>query len=230
MDAELAVAARDRGARLVTTYGLTESCGGIAYEGRLFDETQARIAEGAIELRGPTLMEGYRADPTATAEAFTIDGWLRTGDAGALGDDGLLAVFGRADDAIRTGAETVWPQEVEAALQDHPKVAEVAVAGRPDPEWGQHVTVFVVPADAGDPPTLEELRDHASRAHRPFQSTAPARAGGVSSEDHWREAAPGRVARLRRRRLSVESGHTEARAREGWARAIRSCAGSPRGW
>jgi O-succinylbenzoic acid--CoA ligase len=170
VDAGLAVAARDRGARLVTTYGLTESCGGIAYDGLLFDETQARIEEGAIELRGPTVMEGYRADPTATADAFTIDGWLRTGDAGALDDDGLLAVFGRVNDAIRTGAETVWPQEVEAALQDHPKVADVAAAGRPDPEWGQHVTVFAVPVDAHDPPTLEELRDHVSERIARFKA------------------------------------------------------------
>ena len=160
VDGDLAVAARELGARLVTTYGLTESCGGIAYDGRLFDETQARIVEGAVELRGPTLMEGYRGDPTATANAFASDGWLRTGDAGAVGDDALLTVFGRVDDAIRTGAETVWPQEVEVALEDHPKVGEVAVAGRPDPEWGHHVTAFVVPTDPSDPPTIEELRDH----------------------------------------------------------------------
>jgi O-succinylbenzoic acid--CoA ligase len=162
VDAGLAAAARERGVRLVTTYGLTESCGGIAYDGRLFDETEVRVVDGAIELRGPTLMEGYRADPAATANAFSIDGWLRTGDAGALADDGTLTVFGRSDDAIRTGAETVWPEEVEVALQDHPKVAEVAVAGRPDSEWGQHITAFVVPVDPSDPPTLEELRDHAS--------------------------------------------------------------------
>ncbi len=162
VDPEQAGAARDRGARVVTTYGLTESCGGIAYDGRLFDETRARIADGAIELRGPTVMEGYRADPTATANAFTLDGWLRTDDAGAIDDRGLLEVFGRTDDAIRTGAETVWPQEVEPALQDHPKVAEVAVAGRPDPEWGHHVAAFVVPTDPHDPPTLEDLRIHAS--------------------------------------------------------------------
>jgi O-succinylbenzoic acid--CoA ligase len=162
VDSKLATAARERGARLVTTYGLTESCGGIAYDGRLFDETEARTVDGAIELHGPTLMEGYRADPAGTAKAFTIDGWLRTGDAGALADDGALTVFGRRDEAIRTGAETIWPEEVEAALQDHPKVAEVAVASRPDPELGQHVTAFVVPVDPNDPPTLEELRDHAS--------------------------------------------------------------------
>jgi acyl-CoA synthetase (AMP-forming)/AMP-acid ligase II len=106
-------------------------------------------------------MEGYRLDPAATASAFTLDGWLRTGDVGAIDDTGRLRIDGCLDDAIRTGAETVWPQRVETALADHPKVADVAVAGRPDPEWGAQVVAFVVPEAAGDPPTLQELRDHA---------------------------------------------------------------------
>ena len=165
VDDELRIETVARGARVVTTYGLTETCGGIAYDGRLFDDAQARIAAddlGMIELRSPTLMDGYRADPSATANAFTIDGWLRTGDAGAIDDDGRLTVHGRTDDAIRTGAETVWPQEVESVLEDHLKVADVAVAGKPDPDWGQHVTAFVVPTDPEDPPTIDELRDYAA--------------------------------------------------------------------
>jgi O-succinylbenzoic acid--CoA ligase len=147
---------------VVSTYGLTETSGGIAYDGRLFEGTRARIGAGEeIELHGPTLMEGYRLDPAATAATFTLDGWLRTGDAGAIEDTGHLRIHGRLDDAIRTGAETVWPQRVEAALADHPKVADIAVAGRPDPEWGARVVAFVVPVAADDPPTLDELRDRA---------------------------------------------------------------------
>ena len=135
LDAGLAEQAAARGGRVVSTYGLTETCGGVAYDGRLFEGTRARIAtEGGIELHGPTIMEGYRHDPAATATVFTLDGWLRTGDAGEMERDGRLRVDGRADDAIRTGAETVWPQEVEDALRDHPKVMDVAVAGRPHPE------------------------------------------------------------------------------------------------
>ena len=97
-------------------------------------------------------MEGYRDDPAATGEAFDVHGWLRTGDAGSIDDGGRVRVHGRLDDAIRTGAETVWPDEVERALADHPKVPDVAVAGRPDPEWGQEVVAFVVPVSIDAPP------------------------------------------------------------------------------
>jgi len=160
---ELRAAAEARGGRPVSTYGLTESCGGVVYDGVPFDGTEVRIgADDRIELRGPTIMEGYRHDPAATGATFTTDGWFLTADAGALDERGRLHVSGRLDDAIRTGAETVWPDEVERALQQHPKVADVAVAGRPHPEWGQQVVAFVVPATIDDPPTLEELRDHAS--------------------------------------------------------------------
>lgn len=170
LDPELRDAAARLGGRVVTTYGLTETCGGIAYDGHLFEDTQARVDDGQIELHGPTLMGGYRHDPAATAAAFTLDGWLRTRDAGAVGDDGLLSVHGRLDEAIRTGSETVWPQEVERALRDHPKVAEVAVAGRLDPEWGERVVAFVVAAPGGDPPTLDELRAHASERLARFKA------------------------------------------------------------
>ena len=162
--------ARRRGARVVTTYGLTETCGGVAYDGRLFEGSEVRIgAGGEVQLAGPTLMSGYRGDPPSTSAAFTLDGWLRTGDAGELDEDGRLSVHGRLDDCILTGAEKVWPQEVEAALREHPKVAEVAVAGRADPEWGQHVVAFVVPVALDEPPALEELRDHAAERMARFK-------------------------------------------------------------
>jgi O-succinylbenzoic acid--CoA ligase len=162
LDAGVLARALELGARIVQTYGSTESCGGVVYDGTPFPGTQVRLgAERRIELRGPTVMEGYRHDPAATGAAFDSDGWLRTDDAGAFDDDGRLRVIGRLDDAIRTGAETVWPDEVERALASHPKVTEVAVAGWPHPEWGQQVVAFVVPRTIDDPPSLEELRDHA---------------------------------------------------------------------
>ena len=171
LDPALRDAAGGLGARVVSTYGLTETGGGIVYDGIPFEGTHVRIAQdGGLELRGPTLMDGYRHDPAATATALTSDGWLRSGDRGEVESDGRLRALGRADDAIRTGAETVWPDEVEAVLRTHPKVADVAVAGRPDPEWGERVAAFVVAADPGDPPTLEALRDHCRDALARFKA------------------------------------------------------------
>jgi len=161
---ELRTRAERAGANVVETYGLTETCGGVVYEGVPLPGTQMRIdADGGIQLRGPTLMQGYRFDEVGSAAAFTVDGWLRPGDAGEIDRDGRLHVVGRFDDLINTGGERVWPDQVEAALRDHPGVRDVAAGGRLDPEWGQRVAVWVVPADPSDPPSLQELRTFAAR-------------------------------------------------------------------
>jgi O-succinylbenzoic acid--CoA ligase len=162
LDPKLRHAAQRLGGRVVETYGCTESSGGVVYDAVPFTRTEIRVPEdtGEIQLSGPTIMDGYRSDPAATARAFTADGWLRTGDVGSLDEVGRLSIRGRTDEAIRTGAETVWPDEVEAVLRRHPKVADVAVAGRPDPEWGHHVAAWVVPSSPSDPPTLDQLREY----------------------------------------------------------------------
>ncbi len=160
---ELRARAEGSGARIVETYGLTESCGGVVYEGLPLPGVEVRIdPAGGIELRGPTVMLGYRLDAAGTRGAFTADGWLRTGDAGSFDDRGRLTVLGRIDSLITSGGEKVWPEEVEAALAHHPKVADVAVAARPDPEWGERVVAHVVPSDPDDPPTLQDLRSFLS--------------------------------------------------------------------
>jgi O-succinylbenzoic acid--CoA ligase len=152
-------------ANVIQTYGLTESCGGVVYDGRPLPGTEVRIdGDGGIQLRGPTVMRGYLDDEEATARAFTEGGWLRPGDAGWIDGRGRLRVAGRLDDLINTGGEKVWPAEVEAVLQQHPGVAEVAIVGRPDPEWGQRVVAYVVPADPTAPPSLDALRDHVARS------------------------------------------------------------------
>ena len=162
LDAGLRGRAEDAGAHLVHTYGLTESCGGVVYEGRALPDVAVRIAgDGEIQLSGPTIMTGYRLDDRATAEAFTDDRWLRTRDRGELATDGRLRVLGRLDRLIVSGGENVDPEVVELALADHPKVAAVTVVGRSDPTWGERVTALVVPAAPTDPPTLEDLRAHA---------------------------------------------------------------------
>ncbi len=142
--AELPADLRARAAdTVVETYGLTESCGGVIYDGRPVGDVGVRLgADDGIELSGPTLMSSYRSDPAGTAAAFTRDGWLVTGDIGGLRDDGRLRVAGRADDLITSGGEKVWPSVVEAAVGAHPKVREVVAAGSPDPEWGQRVVAL----------------------------------------------------------------------------------------
>jgi O-succinylbenzoic acid--CoA ligase len=148
---------------VIETYGLTESCGGVVYDGRPLDGVEVRVDEGGgIELRGPTLMRGYLHDDEATERAFTGDGWLRTGDAGMIGPDGRLLVTGRLDELIVSGGEKVWPSEVEGVLLEHHKVAEARIDGVPDAEWGERVVAQVVPRDPSDPPTLDELRSLAA--------------------------------------------------------------------
>ena len=146
---------------VVATYGLTETCGGCVYDGIPFDGVEVRIGTGGeIEVRGPVLLRCYRdgRDPRSH------DGWLPTGDAGHLSGDGRLRVDGRLSDVVVTGGENVWPATVEACVRTHPGVAEVAVAGRPDPEWGERVVAWVVPADPAQPPSLESVRDHVKAA------------------------------------------------------------------
>jgi o-succinylbenzoate---CoA ligase len=170
MPSGLRTRAHAAGARVVETYGLTETCGGVVYDGAAFPGTRFRIEDGLIELSGPSLMTAYLDDPLATAGAFTDDGWLRTGDGGRIDERGALHVLGRADDLIDSGGEKVWPQEVEAALATHLGVADVAVAGRTDPQLGTRVVAFVVPADRSAPPTLDELRDHAASTIARFKA------------------------------------------------------------
>jgi acyl-CoA synthetase (AMP-forming)/AMP-acid ligase II len=101
--------------------------------------------DGEVCVRSELLMDGYFEQPDETAAALR-DGWYHTGDLGALDDEGYLSIVGRARDVIRTGGETVAPGEVEAALASHPAVAEVAVVGVPDVQWGEIVCAVVVPA------------------------------------------------------------------------------------
>jgi O-succinylbenzoic acid--CoA ligase len=179
--AALASEAARRGVQVVRTYGLTETFGGMVHDGHPLEGAEVQVSglwttnspdppaglpsraggpatgEGEISIRGPMLFRRYRGDPDRTA-AVLRDGWLSTGDLGRLEADGRLTVLGRADDLVISGGVNVHPDEVEAVLATHPAVAEVAVAGRPDPEWGQRVTAFVVPSDPASPPTLAGLR------------------------------------------------------------------------
>ena len=153
-------AAAGAGARVVTSYGMTETCGGCVYDGLPLDGVRVASGEdGRIRIAGPMLFSRYRLAPALT-RAVLDDGWFRTSDLGGPRADGTLAVRGRADDVINSGGEKVVAAEVEQALRDCPGVHDVAVVGVPDPEWGERVTALVVAADPADPPSLGRLRQH----------------------------------------------------------------------
>jgi O-succinylbenzoic acid--CoA ligase len=142
--------ARGRGARIVTTYGMSETSGGCVYNGVPLDNVDLEVRDdGRIMIAGPVLFSRYRLGDDFAG------GWFVTSDLGTV-DDGRLTVLGRADDVINTGGRKVVAGAVARVLADHPAVRDVAVVGRPDPEWGELVVAVVV----GDV-TLSELRDFA---------------------------------------------------------------------
>jgi len=105
--------------------------------------------DGEILLRGPQVFGGYWEQPDTTADAFTGDGWFRTGDLGRL-DDGALTITGRIKELIISGGLNVSPREVELALEEHPSVSRAAVVGVPSERWGEQVVAFVVSDAGGD--------------------------------------------------------------------------------
>jgi malonyl-CoA/methylmalonyl-CoA synthetase len=121
-------------------------------------------ADGEIQVRGPHVFHGYSGNPSAAAESFTPDGWFRTGDIARLDPDTRdLVIRGRIKEMIITGGLNVYPREVETVLEEHPSVAEAAVAGVAHPHWGEQVTAWVTvrPGHAFDEAALI---DHAHTA------------------------------------------------------------------
>ncbi len=154
----------------VERYGITE--GGIVVSnpydgprragrvGHPLPGVELRLSDrGEVLLRGGQVFSGYWRNPEATASAL-VDGWLHTGDGGELDQDGSLAIRGRFKELIITGGFNVYPREVEIVLEDHPAVAEVAVAGLPSERWGEEVTAFVVlAAEASEQELIEHCRE-----------------------------------------------------------------------
>jgi acyl-CoA synthetase (AMP-forming)/AMP-acid ligase II len=164
--------ARERfGATYSIRYSSTESggCGtGTAFDaddeealftvGKPRGGVEVEIREGdELWLRSPTMMAGYWRDEAATAEAL-VDGWLRTGDLGAIDDRGNLRLLGRSKEMYIRGGYNVYPAEVESVLLDHPAVREVVVVPRPDDVMGELGVAVVVPVPGRAAPSLEELR------------------------------------------------------------------------
>jgi len=128
---------------------------------------------GEVVVRGDVVMAGYWNQVDATAETLR-GGWLHTGDMGSFDDEGYLTLRDRSKDLIISGGMNIYPREVEEALLLHPGVKAVSVVGRPDPEWGETVVAFVVPAggvDGTDVPTVDDLDrlclDRIARYKRP---------------------------------------------------------------
>jgi O-succinylbenzoic acid--CoA ligase len=159
-----------KGATVVQTYGLTETCSQVTTlapadsrrklgsAGRPLLTTHLRIVDGEILIQGPTVAPGL-------ADA---DGWLHTGDLGEIDEEGFLYVRDRIDDLIVSGGENIVPAEVEEVLLRHPEVADAAVVGREDPEWQQAVTAVVV-LESGSQATPDELRRHCAESLADFK-------------------------------------------------------------
>ncbi|HET9185005.1 MAG TPA: o-succinylbenzoate--CoA ligase [Solirubrobacterales bacterium] len=159
-----------KGATVVQTYGLTETCSQVTTlapadarrklgsAGRPLLTTHLRIQDGEILVQGPTVAPG-------SADA---DGWLHTGDVGHIDEEGFLYVRDRIDDMIVSGGENVVPAEVEEVLLRHPEVADAAVIGREDPEWQQAVTAVVV-LESDSEVTPDELRRHCAASLAGFK-------------------------------------------------------------
>jgi acyl-CoA synthetase (AMP-forming)/AMP-acid ligase II len=123
----------------------------------IVDENGKRLPArqvGEVAIRSPSIMQGYWNLPEATSKTIGEDGWLRSGDAGYLDEDGYLYIYDRVKDMIISGGENIYPAEVENAIFGHPDVADVAVIGVPSERWGEEVKAMVVtkpgaPQDAG---------------------------------------------------------------------------------
>ncbi|MFE0806516.1 acyl-CoA synthetase [Streptomyces sp. NPDC058794] len=182
------------GRRVIERYGMTETLMntsvradgepragtvGVPLPGvelRLVEEDGTPIAEpdgesvGEIQVRGPNLFTEYLNRPDATAAAFTPDGFFRTGDMAVRDPDGYVRIVGRkATDLIKSGGYKIGAGEIENALLEHPEVREAAVTGEPDPDLGERIVAWIVPADPASPPALQTLADHVARRLAPHK-------------------------------------------------------------
>jgi bile acid-coenzyme A ligase len=170
--------------RIVMAYGMTEGIGVTAVRGdewmgregtvgKGMRDTEIRILDsdlhdlptgeiGDVYLRSPSY-GGSRYLGDAPQMRVSADGFRTGGDIGYLDDDGFLYLVDRRVDLIVTGGANVFPAEVEAALIDHPEVADVVVVGLKDPDWGRRVHAIVEPRDVGSPPQPDEIISYAKR-------------------------------------------------------------------
>jgi len=168
-------------------------------DGRPIGDNEVRIRDGEIQARGPELFLGYR-DPALDVDAFTTDGWFRTGDLGLLDHDGYLTVTGRLKDIVIRHGEKISAREIEDLLAEHPKVDVVSVVALRDDLTGERMCAFVVPRVGAEPPTLVELcaflvEQQLSRRKLPEQlevvGSLPMTASGKVNKHELRSRFPG---------------------------------------
>ena len=148
---------------VITTYGLTETMGGVVYNRTALTGIEISIStEHEILVRGPIIMNRYYQQQLD--HPIDGEGWLHTGDLGSMSPDNQLSVTGRRSELIISGGENIWPEAVEAALTSHADVSEVCVVGIDDHEWGQRVVAFIVPTETSQTHSLAEWRDHVAES------------------------------------------------------------------
>jgi O-succinylbenzoic acid--CoA ligase len=153
--------AADLGARIVRTYGSTETSGGCVYDGVPLRGVEARIVDAEVQLSGPTLADGYLGDEALTDAVFPRDAdgtrWYRTGDAGVI-EDGVLRVRGRIDNVIVSGGINISLDRVERAVQTVTGLEHAVVVGVPDERWGEASVIVVSGWSDQDPALLAKAR------------------------------------------------------------------------
>ena len=176
------------GLKIHEAYGMTETASLVTYNhyyrhkvgsvGTPVGTTEVSIRDsqgnplslgstGEICIRGRNVMKGYLGNPQSTAEAFH-DGWLRSGDVGYVDEEGYLFIVDRIKELIITGGENVYPREVEEVLYQRADVAECAIIGLPDPEYGERVAAYIVPKP-GKTPDQKELKTFCRERLAPFK-------------------------------------------------------------
>lgn len=167
------------GHTILERYGMTETVMNLSnpYEGERRPGTvgfplpgvEMRLsagAEGEIQLRGPNVFSGYWRQPEARLDAFTEDGWFKSGDLGDIDEEGYVRIVGRSKELIISGGYNVYPREVEDVLRAHGGVTDVAVIGVASEEWGETVTAVVVANGPSDP---QEILDFAAARLAPYK-------------------------------------------------------------
>jgi fatty-acyl-CoA synthase len=148
----------DTGAELMETIGQPCSHMEVSIRNPADNSVCAVDEQGEICMRGFNMMAGYNDNPEATAETIDKDGWLHTGDLGSISARGYVKITGRVKEMIIRGGENLFPAEIEAAMIEHPAIAEVAVAGVPDEKWGEIVACFMRLAEGAERPSDDELK------------------------------------------------------------------------